>query len=108
MEYLADENWPCEDVIVEACKNCNDKACCKNFLVPLTPPERLRLKTYDKYLWEEGPDAFAILAKKENMECYYLTSQGCSIWSSRPNACREYSCVEESTFQISIRVSSKE
>jgi len=101
---FSDEDWPCEDVIVEACKNCHDKVCCAKFLVPLTPPERLRLKTHDKFLPGGGPEVTAFLAKKENDECYYLTSQGCSIWSSRPNACREYSCMEEEFLQISIKL----
>jgi Fe-S-cluster containining protein len=104
VKHLFDEEWPCEDVIVEACNSCGDKACCKDFLVPLTPPEGLRLKTHDKYLRDGGPDITAFLAKKENSECYYLTPKGCSIWFSRPNACREYSCMEEEFLQVSIKL----
>lgn len=105
MESLVDDEWPCEDVIVEECKNCIEKTCCEKFLVPLTPPERLRLKTYDKCLPGGGPEiTSSFLAKKENSECYYLTPQGCSIWSSRPNACREYSCMEEEFLQISVKL----
>lgn len=103
MKHLLEEEWPYEDVIVDACGSCIDKACCKEFLVPLTPPERIRLKTHDKLL-REGPDMGAFLAKKENSECYYLTAEGCSIWCKRPNACREYSCLEEELLQISIKL----
>ena len=104
MERLLDQEWPCEDVLVDACRNCDDKNCCKNFLVPLTPPERLRLKTHDILCRDGGSGMVAFLAKKENGECYYLTPNGCSIWCSRPNACREYSCMEEEFLQISIKL----
>ncbi|KYZ75795.1 hypothetical protein AXX12_11390 [Anaerosporomusa subterranea] len=104
MSKSADQEPACTDVIVEACTSCKNKDCCKEFLVYLSPSERLRLKNHEDYSQSIDPDALAFLAKRENGECYYLTSTGCSIWSRRPSACREYSCQEHDFLQVSIKL----
>jgi Fe-S-cluster containining protein len=104
MRQSVDNDSDCTDVIVEACTHCKHKDCCKDFLVYLSPSERLRLKNHVDYLPSIDPDALAFLAKRENGECYYLTPTGCSIWSSRPGACREYSCQEQDFLQVSIKL----
>lgn len=74
------------------CEPCNEKPCCKKFKVPLTPAESMRLKV-DEEAWK---DKIAILAKKEDGSCYYLLENGrCSVWETRPAACREYSCLND-------------
>jgi Fe-S-cluster containining protein len=102
MSPALDKDSLCTDVIVEECTTCKDKACCKKFLVHLSASERLLFKTHDTYSRDGSPTAIAFLAKHENGDCYYLTPTGCSIWSSRPSACREYSCMEEDFLQLSF------
>lgn len=104
MSKPADQEPACTDVIVEACTHCKNKGCCREFLVYLSPSERLRLKNHEDYLQNIDPDALAFLAKRENGDCYYLTPKGCSIWPSRPSACREYSCQEQDILKVSIKL----
>jgi Fe-S-cluster containining protein len=102
MSPALDKEPICTDVIVAECTTCKDKSCCKKFLVQLSASERLRFNTHKAYSRGDAPDAIAFLAKRENGDCYYLTPTGCSIWSSRPSACREYSCMEEDFLQLSF------
>lgn len=73
--------------VVMDCTGCKAKHCCKDFYVPLTPAEVNRLKT------DQDDRDFIMLKKKPNGECFYLTEEGCSIWTERPTVCREYCCI---------------
>jgi len=76
------------------CQNCKEKACCKQFIVPLTYEEHISGKykidpSYEKRGW-------IVLQRKPNGECIYFNSKGlCDIYEYRPEACREYSCVND-------------
>lgn len=79
-----------------AYESCHHKKCCREFWIPLTPHET-------KYLqvdWNWIPGA-AVLAKKKNGDCIYLTDGRCQIYENRPVACREYICVEDERMQES-------
>lgn len=75
--------------IVSECYTCTDQVCCKCFKVPVTYEESLILRL-SKWDWEHG--RFAYLDKKEDGSCWYLEGGMCTIWETRPESCREYSC----------------
>jgi Putative zinc- or iron-chelating domain len=62
------------------------RACCSHDRVVLGPRDDPRA-----YRWhEEG--GYAVLDRKDNGECVYLSSAGCSIHSKPPEICRRMDC----------------
>jgi len=70
--------------------------CCRKFAVLLTPEEaRSGFYRIDWHGWIPGARA-AMLAKKKNGDCWYLTEDGrCSIYENRPQVCREFDCEKD-------------
>ncbi len=64
------------------CGRCRE--CCKGFRV-------LDIEDADMYevFWKEG---VSYLAQKENGDCIYLRDEGCSIYETRPQECRDFDC----------------
>lgn len=86
---LFDDHFPVEvrERVID-CTGCR-APCCKQFKVPLTPIES-RTLPMDPEEWRGGA---AILAKKPDGSCIYLTpANRCGIWARRPLTCIEYTC----------------
>ena len=66
------------------CGTCS--ACCRNDRIVLCNADAL-----SRYRWhQEGSQA--VLDRKPNGECIYLTGQGCGIHATRPDVCRRFDC----------------
>jgi Fe-S-cluster containining protein len=71
---------------VLSCGGCT--ACCKRdriFLGPTDDPRAFRWHLEGRY---------AVLDRKDNGECVYLTEHGCSIHGAQPAICRRFDCRE--------------
>jgi len=75
-------------VIAAQCCECQEKPCCRAFIVLLTPKESQRHPLNVELLKRR----ICALPKKQNGDCIYLEDAGCSIWPRRPESCREYTC----------------
>lgn len=70
------------------CNGCT--LCCKNFDILRLLPE----DNPDDYMTEPHPyrGGELMLAHKENGDCVYLGTDGCTIHNRRPRMCREMDC----------------
>lgn len=65
------------------CGACRE--CCKG-------PRELELFE-PSFMWHtEARGGKTFLATRDNGDCVYLCSGGCSIYETRPNACRDFDC----------------
>lgn len=74
------------------CNGC--RACCKGQRVNLHPELGDDIDTYmilPTRAGNDGPIGW-MLAHKQNGDCWYLTSKGCSIHGRAPHECREFDC----------------
>ena len=62
------------------------RACCSHDRVLLGPQDDPRA-----YLWHVE-DGYAVLDRKDNGECVYLTPTGCGIHGKSPEICRRMDC----------------
>lgn len=66
------------------CDGCT--ACCKSDRVCLGPKD-----DPTAYLWHEE-DGYAVLDRKDNGDCTYLTDTGCGIRGHAPDICKRMDC----------------
>ena len=64
------------------CSKCNAKCCKQNWLVRLTEEER------DSEFFDDSMVYYGFL----QLPCEYLKDNKCSIYSNRPQVCRQYAC----------------
>lgn len=78
--------------------------CCRNIDILITPYDIVRLKkrleisssefvarhTIPFEMDHHGMPGLKMLTKSGNMECVFLTEEGCSVYEDRPAACRYY------------------
>jgi len=72
------------------CEGCN-APCCRCWRVPLSRDEA-------RHLEHTRPRGLAILARNPDGSCIYFdgaSPYGCSIYESRPQACRDYDCARD-------------
>ncbi len=80
-----------EDVLMNRQKHsavpCNGcTACCKHDRVYLGP------KDDPKYFRWHNEDGYAVLDRKDNGDCVYLTEAGCGIHDKAPEICKRMDC----------------
>ncbi len=90
--FSKDELVTIREVVMD-CSGCPIN-CCQKFKVPLSPYEMYEtpLKHDEKELSHTG---LAVIAKGPDGNCAYHTGTGCGIWETRPNSCRQYSCLDD-------------
>lgn len=75
-----------------ACLGCRPAHCCRQLYVPLSRAEALS----GLYRLGARPvDGQAILARRADGACVYLSDERCSIYARRPSACRDYDCCQD-------------
>lgn len=88
-------SFPREPATLLPCGPC--RACCQNVSIVLTDEEREWLPKTDQTLADPAASRSAWrLTRKSNGDCVYLDpAAGCVIYETRPQTCREFSCLEE-------------
>ncbi len=72
------------------CGNCTK--CCELLSPILTPEEFVSGKYVYTLLQSDNPDLPYIAIPKLDTGCFYFKDGKCSIYETRPNACRQFDC----------------
>lgn len=81
------------------CDRCPGFCCCRPARTPVTvvkATEAAVIRAILPYLHESEIGRFEILSDN-NGRCPFLQSGWCAIYKSRPNACKDYTCVDSFT-----------
>ena len=72
------------------CGDC--RLCCKNMLIVVSPSMGDDVAQFEAAPMPEMPGFFRI-PERENGDCYYLGSNGCTIHDHAPAMCQFFSCI---------------